>query len=59
MFQKQLDTKEGRVGKGLYQTLDLDELVKKTGVPVEIVTKVTTKGILPPIHKRGTLETLY
>ena len=47
MFQKQLDTKEGRVGKERpYETMDLDELVKKTGVPVEIVIKVTTKGML-------------
>ena len=41
MFHKQLDTKEARVGKGPYHTMDLDQLVKKTGVPVEIVIKVT------------------
>ena len=40
MFHKQLDTKEGRVGKGPYHTMDLDQLVRKTGVPVEIVIKV-------------------
>ena len=47
MFQKQLDGKEGRKGKDRpYESMDLDTLVTKMGVPIEIVIKVTIHLVL-------------
>ena len=47
MFQQQLDAKEGRKGKDRpYESMDLDTLVSKMGVPIEIVIKVTIQLVL-------------